>query len=246
MQTKVTPYGNTTKTKKEEVEEMFDNIAHRYDFLNRLLSLGIDRSWRKKAVAYIGEIKPKQILDVASGTGDFAFDALRIQPEKIIGYDISDGMLKYGREKAQKMGVSNIVEFVKGDSEKILFEDNKFDAITVGFGVRNFEYLEDGLSEIYRVLKPGGRLAILEISLPTNTFVRFFYDIYFSHILPFVGRIFSRDVRAYTYLPESVKAFPQGLAFVQILNTTGFKNVEWKALTLGTCALYTAEKHEAS
>ncbi|HRN94454.1 MAG TPA: class I SAM-dependent methyltransferase, partial [Chitinophagales bacterium] len=121
MQTKVTPYGNTTKTKKEEVEEMFDNIAHRYDFLNRLLSLGIDRSWRKKAVAYIGEIKPKQILDVASGTGDFAFDALRIQPEKVIGYDISDGMLKYGREKAQKMGVSNIVEFVKGDSEKILF-----------------------------------------------------------------------------------------------------------------------------
>lgn len=225
---------------------MFDNIAHRYDFLNRLLSLGIDRSWRKKAVKFIGEIKPKIVLDVATGTGDFAFETLSISPEKIIGYDISEGMLSYGRQKAAATGTAHIVEFVKGDSEKINFEDNKFDAITVGFGVRNFEYLEEGLAEIFRVLKPGGRLAILEVSLPTNAFVRFFYDLYFSYVLPFVGRIFSRDVRAYTYLPESVKAFPQGNAFVQILQNTGFANVQWKPLTLGTCALYTAEKQSVS
>lgn len=242
MPQKVTPYGDTSKTKKEEVEEMFDNIAHRYDFLNRLLSLGIDRSWRKKAVKYIGENKPKTILDVATGTGDFAFEALSLAPEKIIGYDLSEGMMKYGREKAVASGTSHIVEFVKGDSEKMPFENNKFDAVTVGFGVRNFEYLEEGLSEIYRVLKPRGRLAILEISLPTNPLVRFGYDIYFSHILPLIGRVFSRDVRAYTYLPESVKAFPQGTVFTQILSNTGFTNVQWEPLTLGTCAFYMAEK----
>lgn len=242
MPQKVTPYGDTSKTKKEEVEEMFDNIAHRYDFLNRLLSLGIDRSWRKKAVKYIGENKPKTILDVATGTGDFAFEALSLAPEKIIGYDLSEGMMKYGREKAVASGTSHIVEFVKGDSEKMPFENNKFDAVTVGFGVRNFEYLEEGLSEIYRVLKPRGRLAILEISLPTNPLVRFGYDIYFSHILPLIGRVFSRDVRAYTYLPESVKAFPQGTVFTQILSNTGFTNVQWKPLTLGTCTFYMAEK----
>jgi demethylmenaquinone methyltransferase/2-methoxy-6-polyprenyl-1,4-benzoquinol methylase len=246
MPNKVTPYGKQGKSKKEEVEEMFDNIAHRYDFLNRLLSLGIDRSWRKKAVKFIGEIKPKIVLDVATGTGDFAFETLSIAPEKVIGYDISEGMLSYGRQKAAATGTAHIVEFVKGDSEKINFEDNKFDAITVGFGVRNFEYLEEGLAEIFRVLKPGGRLAILEVSLPTNAFVRFFYDLYFSYVLPLVGRIFSRDVRAYTYLPESVKAFPQGNAFVQILQNAGFAHVHWKPLTLGTCALYTAEKQSVS
>lgn len=242
MSNKVKPYGKAGKSKKEEVEEMFDSIAPRYDFLNRLLSLGIDRSWRRKAVNYIGEIKPKIVLDVATGTGDFAFEALRFSPEKIIGYDISEKMLSYGKQKAVATGTAHIIHFVKGDSEKINFEDNKFDAVTVGFGVRNFEYLEQGLAEIYRVLKPGGRLAILEVSLPTNTFVRFFYDIYFSYVLPVIGRILSRDLRAYTYLPESVKAFPQGNAFVQILQNIGFSNVQWTPLTLGTCALYTAEK----
>jgi demethylmenaquinone methyltransferase/2-methoxy-6-polyprenyl-1,4-benzoquinol methylase len=238
----VTPYNDANRSKKEQVEEMFDNIAHRYDFLNRLLSLGIDISWRKKAVKYIGQIKPKVILDLATGTGDFAIEALTLKPEKIIGYDISDGMMNYGREKAKQQNVTDILSFVQGDSEKMPFEDNKFDAITVGFGVRNFEHLEVGLAEMYRVLKPSGRVAILEISKPHNVFMKQIFGIYFKYILPIVGKLFSKDARAYTYLPESVSVFPEGENFVGILTNIGFKNVEWHPLTLGICAFYSCEK----
>lgn len=242
MATTVTPYGDNNRTKKEQVEEMFDNIAHRYDFLNRLLSLGIDISWRRKAVNYIGEIKPQHILDVATGTGDFAFEALRLNPQKIVGYDLSEGMLSYGRQKSAKMGKEQIVEFIKGDSERMPFADNSFDAITVGFGVRNFEHLQAGLKEMYRVVKPGGRVAVLEISQPPNAIIRQLYGLYFHHIVPWVGRLFSKDVRAYTYLPESVSVFPEGPEFVKILEANGFKQVKWKPLTFGTCAFYTMEK----
>jgi demethylmenaquinone methyltransferase/2-methoxy-6-polyprenyl-1,4-benzoquinol methylase len=241
MSKTVTPY-NDTRSKKEQVEEMFDNIAHRYDFLNHLLSLGIDITWRKKAVKFIGKINPKKILDVASGTGDFAFEALSLKPEKVTGFDLSEGMMKYGRVKAEKLGVANIVEFVKGDSEKMPFADNSFDAITVGFGVRNFEHLNDGLQEIHRVLRSGGQVAILEASMPQNTIIRALFSLYFGKIVPIIGRLFSKDARAYSYLPESVKVFPEGLAFVKICEQIGFKNVKWQPLTFGACAFYTMEK----
>lgn len=238
----VTPYNDQQRSKKQQVEEMFDNIAHRYDFLNHLLSLGIDISWRKKAVKEIGKVNPKTILDVASGTGDFAFQALSLKPDKIIGFDLSEGMLKYGRQKAIEMKVDNVVEFVKGDSEKMPFADNTFDAMTVGFGVRNFEHLTVGLAEMHRVMRPGGRVAILEASNPPNAIIRWFYSLYFSNIVPFIGKLVSKDSRAYSYLPESVKAFPEGLEFVKILENIGFKNVKWQPLTFGACAMYLMEK----
>lgn len=241
MSNPVTPY-NDQRTKKAQVEEMFDNIAHRYDFLNHLLSMGIDIIWRKKAVKYIGIIQPKKILDVASGTGDFAFEALSLHPEKVIGFDLSEGMMNYGREKAKKMNVSDVVEFVKGDSEKMPFADNTFDAITVGFGVRNFENLEAGLKEMLRVLRTGGKVAILEASMPQNAIIRSLFSLYFGKIVPLIGRLFSKDARAYTYLPESVMAFPRGLEFARILENIGFRNVKWQPLTFGACAFYTMEK----
>lgn len=237
----VTPYQDN-RNKKEQVEEMFDNIAHRYDFLNHLLTLGIDITWRKKAVKYLAPIQPKTILDIATGTGDFAFESLVLKPEKVTGFDLSEGMMSIGRQKAADMKVSQQVEFVKGDSEKMPFADNSFDAITVGFGVRNFENLEAGLKEMLRVLKPGGRVAILEASMPQNTIIRWLFSLYFGKVVPMIGRLFSKDVRAYSYLPESVQAFPKGLEFVKILENIGFSNVKWQPLTFGACAFYTMEK----
>ena len=241
MSNTVTPY-NDTRSKKEQVEEMFDNIAHRYDFLNHLLSLGIDIIWRKKAVKFIGTIQPKKILDVASGTGDFAFEALSLNPEKVIGFDLSEGMMNYGRAKAKQQNVANIIQFIKGDSEKMPSADNEFDAITVGFGVRNFENLEAGLKEIYRVTRTGGKVAILEASMPQNTIIRALFSLYFGKIVPIIGKMFSKDSRAYDYLPESVMAFPKGLEFVKILENIGFVNVQWQPLTFGACAFYKMEK----
>lgn len=222
---------------------MFDNIAYRYDFLNHLLSLGIDIRWRKKAVKFIGSSNPKKILDVASGTGDFAIEALTLHPEKIVAFDLSEGMLKICRQKAEKKNALHIIECIKGDSEKLPFAESSFDAVTVGFGVRNFENLEIGLKEIFRVLKPNGKLAILEASFPKNTIIHWLYSCYFGKFVPVIGRLFSKDVRAYEYLPESVRAFPEGLEFVKILENIGFGNVKWNALTFGACAFYTAEKN---
>ena len=241
MSNAVTPY-NDTRSKKAQVEEMFDNIAHRYDFLNHLLTLGIDIIWRKKAVKFIGTIQPKRILDVASGTGDFAFEALTLNPDKVVGFDLSEGMMNYGRQKAKELKVEHIVEFVKGDSEKMPFADNSFDAITVGFGVRNFENLEAGLKEMFRVTRSGGKIAILEASMPSNTIIRALHGLYFGKIVPLIWRLFSKDARAYNYLPESVRVFPEGLEFVRILENIGFRNIEWQPLTFGACAFYKMEK----
>ena len=238
----VKPYSQDAKSKKEEVEEMFDNIAHRYDFLNHLLSAGMDKLWRKKAVNYIGETHPKIVADIATGTGDFAMEIMRINPDKIIGIDLSDDMLKYARIKAQEKGFNSVIEYVKGDSEKLLFADNSFDAMTVGFGVRNYQDLEKGLREMNRVLKPNARLAILEVSKPTNPIIKLVFNFYFNFVTPAIGRLFSKDSRAYTYLPELVAAFPAGHKFTAILEKCGFKNVRWTPLTFGICAMYTAEK----
>lgn len=238
----VTPYNNTDASKKEEVKVMFDNIAHRYDFLNRLLSLGIDIIWRKKAVSFISKSSPKVILDLATGTGDFALELLSIKPTKIIGLDLSNEMMEFGRKKATDHNASDIISFIQGDSENMPFENDYFDAITVGFGVRNFENLEKGLTEMHRVLKSGGKVAILEPGKPTVFPMKQLFSIYFKNILPLIGKFFSKDPRAYSYLQESVSAFPEDLNFLNILNSTGFKNAQYIPLSLGICAFYTCEK----
>jgi len=221
---------------------MFDNISHRYDFLNHFLSLGIDRGWRDKAVKLMIPLKPKLILDVATGTGDFALQALQLNPEKIIGVDISEGMLDVGRRKVREKHVDHLVELRSGDSENLPFPENKFDAVTVAFGVRNFENLEQGLREIIRVLKPGGMAVVLEFSRPRSFPFKQLYSLYFKFILPKIGRIVSSDKAAYTYLPESVDAFPDGEDFINILHNVGFKDTKCRSLTFGISSIYIATK----
>lgn len=239
----VVPYKNLQKGKKEQVALMFDNISQRYDFLNRILTFGIDQSWRRTALAYLKQSQPKLILDVATGTGDFAIQAFEmLKPDKIIGIDISEGMLEVGRKKMKHHDLSSYIEMVSGDSEKIPFDDNNFDAITVSYGVRNFENLENGLAEMLRVLKPGGLVVILEASEPTNKFVKIFYNVYFKLILPKIGRLISGDGSAYSYLPESVSKFPQGNMFKNILDKLGYKNTKWVPLTFGASSVYIGSK----
>ena len=221
---------------------MFNNISGHYDFLNHFLSLGIDKAWRKRAIAMLKLHQPKYLLDVATGTGDFALEALSLNPEKIIGVDISEGMLDIARKKIERRKLSSKVEVLRGDSENLTFAENKFDAVTVGFGVRNFENLERGLSEIFRVMKPGAILVILEFSKPSKFPFKQVYNFYFKTILPKIGRLISKDKSAYTYLPESVQAFPDGIDFENILKEVGFKNTSCKSLTLGISAIYTGEK----
>ena len=238
----IRPYLHTESSKKEQVATMFDKIAHSYDFLNHFLSLGIDKIWRKKAIRELADAKPKLILDVATGTGDFALEALKLNPEKIIGIDISNGMLDIARKKIITKHLNELFEVRLGDSEQLDFESNKFDAVTVSFGVRNFENLQKGISEIFRVLKPGGKLIVLEFSRPKKFPVKQAYNFYFFSILPLFGKLFSKDQRAYNYLPESVAAFPDGDAFTAILIQEGFHHTTNKTLTFGISSIYTGIK----
>ena len=242
MSKTVKPY-NAAENKKAQVSKMFNKIAPYYDFLNHLLSLGIDVQWRKKTIKKLVASNPKIILDVATGTGDLALEAARqLQPEKIIGVDISTQMLDIGRSKIKKRGLSSIIELQEGDSENLPFEDNTFDAITVAFGVRNFENLEKGLSEMRRVLKDGGKLMVLEFSKPKIFPFKQLFQLYFKHLLPFIGKFTSKDPRAYQYLYESVQAFPDGDGFMNILTKVGYKSNQCIPLTLGICSIYSGEK----
>ena len=242
MSKEVKPY-NSVEDKKEQVSKMFNRIAPYYDFLNRLLSLGIDVQWRKKAIRQLESAQPKLILDVATGTADLALESVRtLNPEKVIGVDISTEMLDIGRSKIKKRGLSTIIELKEGDSENLPFEDNTFDAITVAFGVRNFENLEKGLSEMRRVLKDGGKLIVLEFSKPSLFPFKQVFQFYFKYMLPLIGKLTSKDPRAYKYLYESVQAFPDGERFMNILAKTGYKSNQCKPLTLGICSIYSGEK----
>lgn len=229
-------------SKKEQVAEMFDNIAHRYDFLNHFFSLGIDVLWRRKAIRLLRKDQPKRILDIATGTGDFAFEALKLKPEQVIGVDISGGMIAVGQQKVQKRKKSDLIELKIGDSEDLEFDDNSFDAITVGFGVRNFEHLEKGLSEMLRVLKPGGQAAILEFSKPRKFPVKQVYFLYFKYLMPLIGKVVSKDSAAYTYLPESVMAFPEGEGFRTITQKVGYSECKIYPLTGGIASIYLCRK----
>ncbi|WP_339712876.1 bifunctional demethylmenaquinone methyltransferase/2-methoxy-6-polyprenyl-1,4-benzoquinol methylase UbiE [Cyclobacterium amurskyense] len=234
----VVPYKNQKEGKKQQVANMFNNISKNYDLLNHVLSLGIDIIWRKKAIKMLQNDHPKLILDIATGTGDFAIEALSLKPEKIIGVDISEGMLNEGRKKMKQKKLDHLIDLQMGDSEKLLFEENKFDAVIVSFGVRNFENLEIGLADMYRVLKPGGKTVILEFSTPKKFPMKQAYSFYFKYILPQIGKVISKDNSAYTYLPESVKAFPDGNDFINILERVGFKKTQCKTLTFGISSIY--------
>lgn len=238
----VVPYKNKEEGKKQQVAQMFNSISHKYDFLNHLLSGGIDIIWRKKAIKQLQNKGIKTILDIATGTCDFAIEALKINPEKIVGVDISEGMLAFGKEKIKKLGLEDKIELKVGDSEKLAFDDNSFDAIIVSFGVRNYENLEKGLTDMLRVLKPGGYCLILEFSNPRKFPMKQLYSFYSKAILPILGRLISKDPAAYTYLPESVEAFPDGDNFLAIYNKVGYKNTQWIPMTGGICSIYLGRK----
>lgn len=238
----VVPYKDAQADKKSQVAQMFNSIAGKYDFLNHFLSAGIDIYWRKQAVKVMAQNKPALLLDIATGTGDFAIEALRLNPQKIIGIDISEGMLAVGQEKLKKKNLTDKIELQLGDSENLAFASNTFDGTMAAFGVRNFENLPQGLSEMYRVLKPGGRIVVLEFSKPRAFPFKQVYNFYFKNILPVFGKLISKDQSAYTYLPESVQAFPDGQEFINILQQVGFKNTQWHSLTFGISSIYTGLK----
>lgn len=243
MQKIVTPYDATDKGKKDQVADMFNNISGTYDFLNHFMSLGIDFVWRKKAIKELQTLQPRILLDVATGTGDFAFEAFqKIRLEKVVGIDISEGMLAQARKKIDQKGLSAKFSVQLGDAENLPFADHSFDAITVAFGVRNFENLEKGLTEMLRVLKPGGKLVVLEFAKPNTFGIKQLYNFYFKYITPTIGGFFSKDKKAYAYLPESVAAFPYGEQFTEIMKKCGYNNAKFNFLTFGVSAIYTGIK----
>jgi demethylmenaquinone methyltransferase/2-methoxy-6-polyprenyl-1,4-benzoquinol methylase len=242
MSEKITPYKDSALGKKQQIAKMFDTISNEYDDLNRVISFGIDIKWRKKVVQIISKKEPTNILDIATGTGDLAINLTQTNASQIIGLDISEGMLDVGRKKIAKKQLNNTIDMIVGDSENLPFDDNSFDAITVAFGVRNFENLEIGLAEILRVLKPKGIFVVLETSVPVKFPFKQGYYIYTKALLPLIGRLFSKDKSAYRYLSESASKFPYGQAFNNILNKTGFINSKALPQTFGVATIYTATK----
>ncbi len=240
----VVPYKEKDSSKREQIAEMFDNVSPKYDFLNHLLSAGIDVWWRKKAISLLKKEQPKLLLDIATGTGDLAIEAVRqLNPDKVIGVDISEGMLSFGREKMKKLGLEQKIEMQLGDSEKLHFENNTFDAVVVSFGVRNFENLEKGLKDMCRVTKPGGTCVVMEFSKPKTPVIKQLSWLYNRTILPLIGKIVSKDSAAYTYLPESVMAFPEGDDFLEIFEKSGFSQSKCIPLTFGICSIYIGKKN---
>lgn len=239
----VVPYSDNALNKKQQVASMFNSIAGKYDFMNRFLSAGIDVQWRKKAIKQLKELHPKLVLDVATGTGDVAIMTHQmLKPEKIIGIDISEGMLEAGKKKVEKLSLSDAIELQPGDSETINYPANTFDAITVAFGVRNFENLEKGLSEMLRVLKPGGKLVVLEFSKPKQTGFKGLYNLYMNIVAPGFGKFFTKNREAYQYLNESVQAFPERENFIRIMEQAGYTGTYFKPLSLGICCIYCGSK----
>lgn len=242
MPKKVIPYKDSGLGKKAQVTQMFDNISGNYDGLNRVISFGIDVKWRKRVVNLLKTKKPKTILDIATGTGDLAINLVQTGADRIVGLDISVGMLEVGKKKITNKNLNDTIEMIVGDSENLPFKDNSFDAVTVAFGVRNFETLEKGLAEIYRVLSPKGTFVVLETSVPTKTPYKQGYHMYTTYMLPAIGKLFSKDKSAYTYLSESASVFPHGEVFNNILRKIGFIEVENKPQTFGVATVYVATK----
>ncbi len=239
----VTPYADNTSAKTEQVRQMFDSIAPAYDFMNRAMTLGIDIWWRRLAVKRLERLKPQRILDVATGTGDFAIQLSdSLHPQHITGIDLSQGMLDEACRKVKSRGLADAISFQQADCMALPMQDETFDAVTVAFGVRNFEHLQQGYQEMARVLKPGGMLCVLELSTPTNRLIRWFYDLYTLHIIPWVGSLKSGDKSAYRYLPQSIAAVPQGDDMLQLMRNAGLHKTAFKRLTLGVCTIYTAVK----
>ena len=241
-QEEIKPYGKEGE-KGKLVEEMFDNIAPTYDTLNHRLSWDIDKGWRKKAIRQLLPFQPKTILDIATGTGDFAIlSAKELLPQRMIGIDISEGMMKIGQKKVEAEGLQYIVSFKKDDCTHLSFDDNSFDAVTAAFGIRNFQNLDQGLSEMYRVLRPNGHLSIVELTTPVSFPMKQLFKLYSHTMLPVYGKLISKDTSAYSYLTKTIEAFPQGEVMLDILRKAGFKNASFKRLTFGICTMYFATK----